>query len=88
MIFASFAAAFSVSAHIEGKRIDPRRRELAGHTVPRLAVAVSLMQQQYTRPRFARSKVAGLQLRAVGSFDVDILCDDAFRGRTKPSSLR
>src|SRR5438445_1953688 len=64
-------AAFAKSAQIERKRVDSSRRELPGYGVPRVTCPVALVQQQHTRARLGRGKIAGLQDGSVSRLQVN-----------------
>ena len=69
----TLAAAFAISAIVERENVNARRRELRGEWIPRLALAVALVQQQYTRPRLPSRVVSNLKLQTVRCREVRVL---------------
>src|SRR2546427_9325846 len=62
--------AFAVPATVNGKRVDSRRRELAGDHIPLLTRPVALVEQQHAGARLRRGKVGRLEDGAVGRLQV------------------
>src|ERR1700722_1601916 len=67
----SVATAIAVASVVQREHIDSCRRELLRQAVPNLALPVTLMQKQHTRPGLRRSKISGLKLGAVSGGQID-----------------